>query len=100
MLHDDPFGNAVVHWWVPRLQFGAAVVQSALLVHAVRHAVCAALQLSANGQEVGEAAPHVPVPLHSRAGVSTPPLQVSAAQLTVGAANMHAAFEAVVSVHC
>ena len=93
-LHEAPIGPAVVHRLVAGLQFGAAAVQSALLVHAVRHAVWALLQLKACGQGVCEADPQVPTPSQSRARVNVLPLQVWGAQLTVFAAKMQAAFDA------
>jgi hypothetical protein len=98
-LHAAPMGPAVVHWLVLGLQFGAAAVQSALLVHAVRHAVIAELQPKPCGQMVCEAAAQVPMPSQRRARVSVLPVQDCGPQLVVFGANRHAAVAAVVSVH-
>jgi hypothetical protein len=98
-LHDAPIGRAGVHWCVLGLQFGAAALQSALVVHDARQAVCAALQLRPSGHAPGIAGPQAPIPSHTRAGVSVLPVQVCGAHDTVEAANTHAAADSVMSLH-
>jgi hypothetical protein len=98
-LHGAPIGPAVVHWCVVGLQIGAAAVQSALVVHDARQAVCAALHARLSGQGPDAPGAHVPTPLQNRAVVSVLPLQVCGAQLTVPGANTHAAVAVVTSVH-
>ena len=52
------------------LQLGAAGVQSALVVHDGRQAVCPGLQLRPAGHAPGVAGAHAPIPSQTRAGVS------------------------------
>ena len=81
------------------MQFGAAAVQSALVVHEARHAVCAALHARPSGHGPDAAAEQVPSPLQNCACVSVLPVQVWGAQLVLVGANTHAAVVALVIAH-
>jgi hypothetical protein len=98
-LHDAPIGPAVVHWCVLGLQFGTAAVQSALVVHDARQAVCAVSQLRPSGQALAAPGAHEPIPSQTRGGVSVLPVQVCGAQVTVEGANTQSAVDAVMSLH-
>ena len=98
-VQDDPIGRAVVHRCMVGSQFGAAAVQSALVAHVARQAVWAALQLRPSGHALTAAAAQEPAPSQNRADVSVLPLQLGAAQLTVGLAGTQAAVVAAVGAH-